>query len=274
MSIRGIRSVYSNPTDSVNNRLYRDAISVNLATTDLTITGWMRILGNTADLVRGQVPFSISDGLISVGALFMTQSPTTPYDMFMGVYAAGIRSDFGSFSVAAGEDVFYALTWDHSTGTWSGYVSKDGVNSMGSPASNGVGGATATMSVLTVGGIQFSSFWGWNVECTNVKVWVGRVLNTTEMLAEKVIDTVASSTSIAADYLLPNSSTLGNSAGSFAQLLVQGTITDALALNPADLVVGSGGGGGGQTAAKYGTQHLENGFGPAPAAGLEGVMNS
>jgi hypothetical protein len=276
MSIRGIRSVYSNPTDSVRSNVYRDAISINLATTDVTITAWMRVLGATADGVRGQVPFQVFDSLNALGAMIMTTSPASPYSMMLRVREAAIDSDYGSFSVSDGEDVFYVLTWDHSTATWSAYISKNGVASMGSPATNGGGGATGTMDKVLFFGGQFGSFWGWNVEGTDPKIWVGRILNTTEMLTEKAVDSIdpAESANVAACYKLPDASTLGNSSGSFATLLVQGSISNALALNPSDLTVGGGGGGGGQTASKYGFQNLDNGFGPAPAAGLQGVLQS
>jgi len=240
MSVRGIRCVYSNPSGPALNYAYRDGESINLTTTDLTFTVWARIIGVTADGVRGQIPLAMSENLLDYVGMFMTADITSPYNMRWRVYVLGSPTDVGSWSVANGETWFYAITWDHVTATWTAYAAKDGDVSMGSPSSSSAGFGTSTLTTVYIGGGPYSSLWGGNIECTDPKLWVGVAKDATALLAEKNSDAPSNATSIRANWPLLSSSSLANTSGADGSLVLSGGVSDALVLDPADIRTATG----------------------------------
>lgn len=269
MSVRGIRCVYSNPSGPAINYAYRDSESINLATTDLTFTCWGRILGANADAVKGQIPMALSENLFDYVGQFMTTDGASPFNMRWRVIVVGTPTDIGSWSVATGETWFYAVTWNHTTGVWTAYAAKDADGSMGTPGTSGGSFATTTLTTIYAGGGPFSSFWGNNIEVTDPKLWVGVAKDATALLAEKNSDGPADATSIRANWALLSSSSLANTSGADGPLVLNGSVTDALLLDPASIA--GGGGGGGDTFIE-GMDGIENGIKAVTAAGMQGVL--
>lgn len=239
MAARGVVSHWESLAGAGGNSYISVAgFSINMATTNIVITGWMRIKGTTTSDVRGQVPFFVFNGT-DTGAMFF-DSGGGGFDMRLKVFSGG-ETSYGSWTVGVNEDWFYVILWDSATTTWTAYLAKDGDSSIGSPASTAGGQATATLNTMQVAGEgAFNYDWGCNIEVTDVIVATPTTLpDSTALFAQMNSDSVT----LSSPYLrlaLNNSSDLTDTTGNGHNGSIVGTIADG-SMDPVDIQTPSGG---------------------------------
>lgn len=269
MAARGISQNWNTPGGvGTQTRLGHESFSVDLTTTSFTICGWMRHKG-TAGGLRGHAPFHLSGGGLS-GFISDFDGGTGPsWDQSLCV-VDGVENQYALNTPDDDEDWFYVLQWNHTTATWIAYAALDEAGSVGSPVSSSGGRLNASITAIYVGGTSFNFNWGSNTEVTHV-CGSTSLASAAELLAQMQNPNANVLPSPLFRWPMMDSTDLTDTVGSFDLSVISGSIGNGT-MDPVDL----------QdltpppefTPTLDGIQRLENGFGPAPAAGLQGVLAS
>jgi hypothetical protein len=245
MTARGIKVNYNTGSiPGTNAGAHYDSFSLNTSTTDITITGWMRIIGNNGTN-RGQVPFNLYSGTDVIETTFIDEtfdgaSPwsITSYDI------NGTTDRVGSWAPATNEDWFYCMVWDHVTAGWTYYVAKDGDANMGTAGTGATGRTSHVYDTIQIGYQQFSDY-GNNTEHTNVKIW-SRKFSSAELFSEMnseapVYGSGASDATLEAWWKLASAADLNDYSTHSRTLSTLGTVNDG-SMDPVDIRTATGSG--------------------------------
>jgi hypothetical protein len=281
MAARGFRVNYDGTGGDVGMR-WASTNFLDPVTTSLTVCGWVRIKGavGAGSNDQGHVVLCLPHNSTN----FDTESGFSMYCMAckgggpwvmtgeVSNNATWNDATMGTFAVDT--DYFWAMVWDSATGNATWYWAADGAGSLSS--------ATAGSGLTWGGGGAMDGIWlgtdllgdiprGGNLEITCVKMWVGITKDATELFSEMNSDALVDTSggSSRSHWPIMSQSDTSDDGGSSRTLTVLGSLS-APTMDPVDIQ--GGGGGGGQTPSMYGLQQLGNGFGPAPAAGLQGVL--
>lgn len=219
---------------------------VNTDSQDATFSGWFTIRGAASgNAGSGQVPFGITCGVdygVNGGIIVEATDPTggTPWSE-RGRMNRGGATDDVSFTPDFAQDElwFWCLVWSGSTGTdqatW--YWAKDQAVSLtsGTGASGWQMFGANQPDNIYLGYIADPGLaHGSNLELTNVKIWIGTALTSTQVLAEMKNEAAQVTSNLYAHWKLASAADTLDYSGNSRTLTTTGTVTDGT-MDPVDI---------------------------------------